>query len=249
MKTLLKTLVLAVMLVTVGRAQTSLDAARRAQTLLGPEVWSRVITIENENRRSPYPRTVHALVFELAGILWFYTDHDGTQSFSLHVGRVEEEKADFAPLLRDIDGGFRRWTVVESVPAGRTRRDEDEPLRNGCFVESVVALRERLARGGVAEEPRLLSYYASTPSGRVAHTVLAFNVGDRVEILDPAQKEQAFAFPRTSGSTALALARALVGREVVQARYVPLRMDGLLAAAAPVAPVAAQPAVASVDPR
>lgn len=247
-KTLLPAFVLALVLVTAGRAQSSLDAARRAQELLGPEVWSRVITIENENRHSPYPRTVHALIFELAGILWFYTDHDGTQSFSLHVGRVEEEKADFAPLLRDIDPGFRRWAGVERDPAGRTRQDGDEPLRNGCFVESVVALRERLGRGGVAEEPRLLSYYAATSSGRVAHTVLAFNVGDRVEIVDPAQRDQAFVFPRKSGASALALARALVGRDVVQARYVPLRMDGLLASA-PVAPAEAQASVASVDPR
>ena len=47
-------------------ADFSLEAARRAQVALGPDVWSQVIRIENEARVSRYPRELHALV--LAGI-------------------------------------------------------------------------------------------------------------------------------------------------------------------------------------
>lgn len=200
----------------------SLEHALRAQALLGPEVWSRVIVVKNERRDGPYPRTVHALVFELAGLLWFYTDVDGTQSFSLHVGNLEAEKADFAPLLRDIDPGFRRWS--EYKPGGKPppAARPDLPLRNGCFIESVVALRERLARGEAAANARLLSYYAETPTGRVGHTVLAYEVGDRLEIFDSAEPARGALFPKTAGADPLQLARALEGLDVVKARYVPL---------------------------
>ena len=92
--------------------RADLTNARSAQAILGADVWSQVIRIENTGSTKKYPRTVHALVFEVAGILWFYQDGEGTQSFSLHRGRLEAEKADFAPLLADIHPGFTRWTVV-----------------------------------------------------------------------------------------------------------------------------------------
>ena len=55
-----------------------LDHAQRARAMLGAGIWSRVIRIENVSAGSRYPATVYALVFELSGILWFYTDIDGT---------------------------------------------------------------------------------------------------------------------------------------------------------------------------
>ena len=194
--------------------------------LLGPEMWSRVIRIENEARPGRYPRTLHALVFELAGILWFYTDTDGTQSFSLHAGRLAEEKADFSPLLRDIEPGFVRWRVV---PAGDlpSRSAAGRTLRNGCFIESVAALLKRRARGEPLERPRLLSFYAHTHAGRLGHTVLAYGHGDVVEIFDPARPEMRPVFAKTLGHEALALARALDGSDVVQARFVELDLGAL----------------------
>jgi len=210
-------------------AQTASENVRAAQALLGPGVWSRAITVENEARRSAYPKIVHALVFELAGILWFYTDVDGTQSFSRHHGNLAAEKADFGPLLRDIDPGFSRWTeaapdLVARMPAGTAT-----PLRNGCFIESVAALRERLARGEVADDPRLLSYHAMTRDGRVGHTVLSYRTGARIEILDPARRERAFDFPVAVARDPLILARALAGRDVIRARYVPMPTDVIVA--------------------
>jgi hypothetical protein len=92
-----------------------------AQTRLGTEVWSQVIRIENKTPAKGFPKVVHALVFELADILWFYDVAHGTQSFSMHKGRLAEEKADFAPLLRDIHAGFGRWTVVAERPGADAR--------------------------------------------------------------------------------------------------------------------------------
>ena len=220
-------LLLASLLATSLPAQSALDHARRAQARLGPDLWSRVITVENDARHSSYPKIVHALVFELAGILWFYSATDGTQSFSLHRDNLAAEKADFGPLLRDIEPGFARWS--EAAPAGGAPVDDGSPLRNGCFIESVVALRERVARGEAAAEPRLLSYYATTSAGRLGHTVLTYRTGGRVEILDPAQRERTFVFPLAAGADPLTLARALAGRDVVKARYLPLHAEAVLA--------------------
>jgi hypothetical protein len=208
---------------TALRADPSLDQVRRAQSLLGPDIWSQVIRVENHARASRYPRILHALVFELAGILWFYTATDGTQSFSLHAGRLAEEKANFSPLLRDIEPGFTRWSVV---PADRLPRViPGLALRNGCFIESVAGLRERLARGEPMERPRLLSFYANTSSGVHGHTVLAYGHGEHVEVFDPGQPDKRFTFAKAFGPDALALARALEGPEVVKARYVSIEMN------------------------
>lgn len=220
---------IASLLVTALPAQSALEHARRAQTRLGPDIWSRVITVQNDARRSPYPKVVHALVFELAGLLWFYTATDGTQSFSLHRDNLAAEKADFGPLLRDIEPGFARWTVGAPGPAGAVPVDDGSPLRNGCFIESVIALRERVGRGEVAETPRLLSYFAITSARRLGHTVLAYRAGGRVEVVDPARRERVFRFPLAAGADPLTLARALAGRDVVKARYLPLPAEPVLA--------------------
>lgn len=216
-------------LVTALPAQPALENVRAAQALLGPGIWSRAITVRNVARVSPYPKIVHALVFELAGILWFYTDVDGTQSFSLHHGNLAAEKADFGPLLRDIEPGFTRWSDAPLGPLASGPLDDGSPLRNGCFIESVVALRERITRGEVAEEPRLLSYHAVSRDGRVGHTVLSYRVGGRLEILDPSQRERAFVFPVSAGADPLTLARALAGSDVARARYLPLPTEVLVA--------------------
>jgi hypothetical protein len=161
-------------------------------------------------------------VFELAGILWFYTPTDGTQSFSLRVGRLAEEKADFGPLLRDIDPGFTRWSVVpeERLPQVKAQL----VLRNGCFIESVGELRDRLARGERMERPQLLSYYAATNGGLHGHTVLAYGHGDHLEVFDPGKPDERRLLAKAFGPDPLALARALDGPGVVKARYVTLEL-------------------------
>ncbi|HUR58333.1 MAG TPA: hypothetical protein VM029_11525 [Opitutaceae bacterium] len=215
---------------TSGRAASSLEHARRAQALLGSDVWSQVLRIENASRGGRYPHTVHALVFELAGLLWFYTDSNGTQSFSLHRDRVAEEKADFAPLLHDIEPGFARWSVVTGPPPRISH--PRPPLPNACFIESVAALRARLTANAPARNARLLSYYTGTRTGTNGHTVLAYENGNVVEILDPAQPGRVFRFPLADSTDPLALARHIEGPEVARARVLALNPVGSTAIAA-----------------
>src|SRR5580698_3719741 len=143
-------------------ASDGLSSAFAARTMLGPTVWSRVVRIENtepqrEFRRSPYPREVYALVFELSGILWFYSDSNGTQSLSLRTGALDGDKANPGPLFLAIDRGFAGWSWVDD--GSQPRRQAHGAPPNACFIESVAALFRRVAAGGQADAPRLLSYY------------------------------------------------------------------------------------------
>jgi hypothetical protein len=208
------------------RLEARPDDARRhaqvAQAALGPGVWSRLIRIENENRTGPYPRIVHAVVFELAGLLWFYTDTDGTQSFSLHRGRLAEEEQDFGPLLRAIDPGFVRWTIVPDAPGSVSAATEELP--NGCFLESVAALRRLVDAGVSVNQPMLLSYYADPSRRKAGHTVLAYETQGRLELIDPAQPKTRETFSLALRADPLRLARAAAGDFVVKARYLPLEL-------------------------
>ena len=203
----------------VRGADLSLETARRAQVLLGPGVWSQVIRVENDARPSRYPRELHALVFELAGVLWFYTDTDGTQSFSLRRGRLAEEKADFAPLLRDIEPGFARWSVV---PDGEATPGK---LPNGCFIDSVAALRARLAVGGEVVRPQLLTYYYPPSQGLAGHSVLIYLAGGKLEVIDPTVPKRRLRLSAGLETNPLELARHLAGLGVANSRLVAL--DGL----------------------
>ncbi len=204
------------------RADSSLPHVRHAQELLGSATWSRIIRVENSGKQSRYPRELHALVFEAAGLLWFYTPLEGTQSFSLHVGQLDREKADFGPLLRDIEPGFRRWREVKGDSVAVKR---GEALPNGCFIESLVALRERVLAGEKVGNPRLLSYYMETAGGVVGHTVLAYEHSERIAIFDTAQPERRTRLFPATAATPLALARALEGPRVLRAREVKLNVS------------------------
>jgi hypothetical protein len=207
----------------VLRADPSHGHALRAQAILEPDIWSQVVEIENEAPRSRYPRKLYALVFEFAGILWFYTHMEGTQSFSLHVGNLDREKADYAPLLRAIEPGFVRWRVVPAGPRSAASRRPSP--RNACFIESIAALRERLGAGEPLRNPRLLSYYVDTRQGRRGHTVLAYERGGSVELIDPSRRGSTFRFSLELGADPLELARAFNGRAVVQARVLAIEVQ------------------------
>ena len=211
--------VLGVTVVLAGE-RTDLTNARRAQAVLGADVWSQVIRIENSGSTQKYARTVHALVFEVAGILWLYHDSEGSQSFSLHRGRLEAEKADFAPLLADIHAGFTRWSVMtttEPVAVGAPGT-----LLNGCFVESIANLRHRVIGGGVANRPKLLSYFYGSARIRPGHTVLTFETDDGVVVIDPVEPSRLRVFSNELAKSATALSTALLGRMVSKALFVPV---------------------------
>lgn len=206
--------------VSFARENPSLTHARRAQALLGADVWSQVITVENKGSTARYPRRVHALVFELVGILWFYTDTEGTQSFSTYRGRLDADKADFTPLLREIHRGFAGWKVV---PADLSPRVNDaDTLLNGCFIQSVVNLRQRLMVGDDVRNPQLFSYYAVLGKGLSGHTVLTYETAAGVQVIDPVDPARPMSYPRDIASNALALGKALVGRTVERAVWLPI---------------------------
>jgi hypothetical protein len=163
-------------------SDTSLEIVRRAQFLIQAHTWSEVIRIENTGASGRYPRTANALVFQLDSVLWFYTPTDGTQNLSLFRGRAESDKHNLGPLLAAIDAGFTAWTVLPQAgeaPLGKER------LPNGCFIESMAILFEKLARGVRVENPKLLSYYVALPDGIHGHTVLQYALEGRVQVIDP----------------------------------------------------------------
>ncbi len=229
-------LAFALCLAAFASADESLLHARQAQTLLGADVWSQVVRIENENRASVYPRKTHALVFEFGGILWFYHPVNGTQSFSLHRDRLAKEKADFAPLMRDIEPGFVRWSQVASVAA--VPAPAPGKLPNGCFIESLVALRDRVEGGAVVEEPKLLSYFVAS-GGLGGHTVLTYRAGGELKLVDSVHPGKVFAYPASLARDPVRLARTHEGTRVAKAVLLPVELPLPLSAAAASATAAA----------
>lgn len=189
MMRVLSVILLLVIFPVAGRAIDSptKEAAWQARLMLGDGVWAKVLRIENDNPASPYPATVYATVFEMGGILWFYTGMDGTQSFSLHYGRLEQEKGEFDRLLRAIDPGFNRYEVLpEAMPIWASNR---RPLRNGCFIDSVVALREALETGVPVKRARLLTYYLKHRGRVKGHTVLVYDTAFGLHVVDSSSEQ------------------------------------------------------------
>lgn len=192
-----------------GTAHT-LEAVLDARGRLGPAVWSRVLRIHNDRPEGPYPAELHALVFELGGVLWFYCPTDGTQSFSLHRGRLAEEKADLAPLLQDIEPGFR-WheDLTEALPGVR-RAGTPGALPNGCFIECVAVHLQRWASGREPAEARLLTFYVRTRVGLRGHTLLVFREGGQDWIFDPFADDAPRRLSRGLSADAMTATRELV---------------------------------------
>lgn len=215
-------------------ADRGLEHARRAQALLGSDRWSRIVRVENSDRHGPYPRVVYGVVFELVGILWFYTDTDGTQSFSLHPGKLEEEKSAFGPLLRGIDRGFGRWTILPDVPATDPAwlasraggaevgdaKDREAALPNGCFIESLAKLRQLLRAGVKVTQPMLLSFYAEHITQ--GHTVLVYGTQRSLVVYDATSPGKPVEVPLAGVINARDFARAISRAAVQRGLFLPL---------------------------
>lgn len=203
-------LLLLVVLFSLPGAAHTLEAVLDARGRLGPGVWSRVLRIHNDRPEGPYPAELHALVFELGGVLWFYCGTDGTQSFSLHRGRLAEEKADFAPLLQDIEPGFRRHEDLTEALPGVRRVGSPGTLPNGCFIECVAVYLQRWAAGNAPEQARLLTFYWRAREGRRGHTVLLFREGGEQWAFDPFADARPRRWPGRIEDEALVAARKFV---------------------------------------
>lgn len=198
--------------------------AQRAQALLGEERWSQVIRIENTNRASAYPQEVFALVFELGGVLWFYTDHDGTQSLSLRSNELAADKRELPRLLRAIDPGFLRHEVVPR-PAVFESGPRRGHLPNGCLIESYAQLRARLAAGEPIANARLLSVYYRASGERAGHTVLTYETPSGTYLFDPARPAFKRRVSASLRADALDVGRAVRWPFIVtDARWVPTTM-------------------------
>jgi hypothetical protein len=197
----------------------TLEYVQRAQYLLGCNAWSEVVRIGNSSPNGHYPRIVNALIFQLDSALWFYTPTDGTQSLSHFRGRVEADKRDLGPLLAAIDPGFTRWEVLPET-AGRPYPPERIP--NGCFIESMAILFQKLANGARIEDPRLLSYYVALPGGIRGHTVLQFTQGGRILVVDPDKPTTIVKIRYANQEDPMSVVSRMRS-DAAKARYLPLR--------------------------
>lgn len=181
---------LLLLLLGAGAAQLRADSRESAffaRVLMGPETWSRVLLIENEAPTQRYPARFHALVFEFEGMLWFYTESDGTQGLSREAGRLGEEKRQVLALVRALHPGFARVTDAASdEPPLYTLLDNKLP--RGCFLYCLLNWR-RLEGVSHPSAGQLLTYYLNTPEGRRGHTVLLYRYGKRHFLYDPADTE------------------------------------------------------------
>jgi hypothetical protein len=208
---------------------------RRAEALLGQDVWTKLILVQNREPTRVYPATTAALVFEFDGILWLYTPTEGTQSLSQFRGKLEEDKDNLLELLKGLHRGFEGYREVPDAPLVAS----DGALRNGCLIESIAAMRVRIARGEPISRAAILFYYLQGNEGLWGHAVLAYEKPDGLFVDDASQQ---LGQPLEGGwrTEPLALARAYhpeAASKLVHARFLPVVVPAsggaLLAAATP----------------
>ncbi len=168
----LRFLLPALLLVSVAYLRAnSLESALQARAMLGPEMWSRVLRIENDQpgRHSRYPAEFHALVVAFEDILWLYTEFDGTQTLSRCAGRVEQDRANLAPLLQAIEPGLTRFEdVTDALPVVVPA----QPPPYGCFPAAVARWQQLRQETNPPERARLIAFYPERQ--RQGHVVLEY---------------------------------------------------------------------------
>src|SRR5690625_525191 len=170
-------------------AHTVPEPAIQAHQMLGPGVWSQVIKLENRNKKSRYPATLYATVFEFDNVLWFYTS-TGTQPIERSRNRVDAYRKNLLPLLKNIERGFSSLKIIS---AGKTFADDTSlaKLENGCVIESIYSLEKVRRAGTEIEKARLLLYSASRNSRRGiggnarGHAVLIYQTSEGIFYVDP----------------------------------------------------------------
>lgn len=198
----------------------ALENVQHAQVLLGPEVWNRIIRIQPDDQRKNGIREIYALVFEYGGILWFYQPTEGTQSLSRQLGDLDHEKENLQPLLCAIDPHYSRFEFVTELNPANTKKIRGS-LENGCFIESVAALRSRLMAGEPIQQARLLSYYQDMYGQMVGHTVLTYQTPNGAYVIDPQLGSKPTRIARELSEDAGRVARSLqLPYLLVRARWI-----------------------------
>ncbi|MBP7141959.1 MAG: hypothetical protein KBA71_08630 [Opitutaceae bacterium] len=220
-----KIVCLVLLVALIARAATTpsnLEAVNGARMLLGRDVWSLVLEIENTGATSLYPKTTYALVFEFNDMLWFYTPHDGTQSLTLYANQLEHDKTHLQPMLTEIHRGFSSFRELPESAADSAAA----VLPNGCFIESVVAARELFATGQRVFRAGVLLYYAKGQT-RQGHAVLAYETEAGV-FIDDSERARPEKVKGKWSERPLEIARRHepgLRRALVTAKLVPIRVD------------------------
>lgn len=216
-------------------ADPALAQVRQARALLGAETWSQVLCIDHRGRNPVYPKKTYALVFEFNRILWLYTPYDGTQSISLQRGRTEEEKRDLGRLLTEVSRDFRSFDVLPTATSDAAPIESMDPcpqLPNGCFINSLAALRRQLGREWIRQAALLCYYYG--PGGRNGHTVLTYMNQDGLWVWDPDRPHTPLLLDRTLAADARRIAESVHPTvEVKRARLLPIERAAIAQLAPP----------------
>ncbi len=215
---------LTVLLLPAVSSAGTLESAFQARAMLGEGLWSQVVRIENERagRGSRYPAEFHGLLVEFQGILWLYTEFDGTQSLSRYAGRVETDRQNLGPLLQAVEPGLTRYEEVHSGPPfGTLARPPPYP----CFLASVARWQRLQLEPNPPTRARLLAIY---PDGhRQGHMVLEYWREGRRYVFDPEFPAEDRELSVKLAEDPLKVARVLHRRDarLKPARAVPLELD------------------------
>lgn len=206
-------------------ASPALDAVCRAQALLSPGAWSKIVSIGLEGFSPLSVKRVYGLVFEFNSILWLYRPDSGTESISHTKGDTEREVEELPSLLREVFPRMKEYRVEELQKGPAAPASEGE-LPNACFVKSVHALGTLDAQDEFRKVALLCYYYEETRRG---HTVLYFETKRGAYVLDPTRSQEPE--PVQGGEDPLDIARQLEPRTpLAGARFLPVDSKALPAA-------------------
>jgi len=191
------------LLLAVPALAGSRESAYRARELIGPDVWARVVRLEDAPvEGSARPAKLHGLVVEFADVLWLYTEYDGTQNLSQQRGRVAADKANLGELLHAADPALRQYTIE---PEAAEPIGESVIPPNGCFLSCLVRWRELRQTEHPPKHARLIACFP--PEDRSAgHMLLEYRRGLSRYIFDPDQPTKLIRLPWFSTDEPLAVA-------------------------------------------
>ena len=214
---------LAACMAAVAPAFDAAGEVRLARERLGARTWSREVVLELGEATAVYPREVAALVFEYQGILWLYTPYDGTRSLAMLLAEARPDRVNLAGIIRP---------QLSTLVAVRGLPDDTRPvavghLRQGCFIESLAALRREIASGAGIRRAALLCYFTLGDGMKGAHTVAFFETATQRFVIDASRSDVPIAISEGRARSAVSLAEAVAAwGNITSARWLPVIEDG-----------------------
>ena len=184
----------------------SRESAFLARDLLGPQIWTRVVRIENDPAiDARHPAEFHGLVIAFADILWFYDDIDGTQNLSMRRGQLADDRENLGRLLRTVVPGLTGFEEeTEPPPPGAM----PQKLPNACFVACLKRWQALQESAHPPKRVRLIACFP--PESTQGHMILEYRRGLRRFIFDPDRPTEQITIPLWVSGNPLSIAsRAL----------------------------------------